>query len=201
MDGNVYISDSNNHRIRFIPRVTGTYFGQPMTADSIYTIAGTGTGGFNSDNVVATSAQLNGPQGLCVDVAGNVSVADYTNHRIRYIPKMSGIHFGQTMIANNIYTIAGTGVWGASGDGGIATAAKIHNPSDVDMDESGNLFIADRSNHRIRVIANTSGTYFGQLMTANSIYTIAGTGTSAYGGDGGVEPGSTPIPKRGSASI
>lgn len=181
--GNVYIADSIYHRIRFIPVAGGTYFGQAMTANYIYTIAGTGTGGFNNDNVVATSSQLNSPYGVRVDVAGNVYVADYTNNRIRFIAKTTGTYFGQAMTANYIYTIAGTGTGGFTSDNVAATSSQVNTPTDVTVDAGGNVYVADYANHRIRFIAKTAGIYFGQSMTANSIYTIAGTGTGGFNND------------------
>jgi predicted nucleotidyltransferase len=185
LQGNIYIGDTNNHRIRFIPTTTGTYFGQSMTANYIYTIAGNGTGSYGGDGGAATSAQLNNPRGVDVDAQGNVYIADYTNHRVRFVPKASGTYFGQSMTANYIYTIAGDGTGSYGGDGGPATAGQINNPNNLSVDAGGNVSIADYSNHRVRIVPKTSGTYFGQTMTANSIYTLAGDGTASFGGDEG----------------
>ncbi|MBL8023262.1 MAG: hypothetical protein JNK54_03120, partial [Elusimicrobia bacterium] len=180
--GNLYATDTVS-RIKFTPKVDGTYFGQSMTAHRIYTIAGTGTTSYNGDGVLATTAHLNIPRTLAIDAGGNVYIADQSNHRIRFVPKTGGTYFGQTMTANYIYTIAGTGTGSYGGDGGAATSTPLNNPYGVSVDPWGNVAIADYSNHRIRFIAKTSGTYFGQSMTANNIYTIAGDGTGAYNGD------------------
>ncbi|MBK8576263.1 MAG: VCBS repeat-containing protein [Elusimicrobia bacterium] len=182
-EGNVTIADTGNHRIRFIPKTTGTYFGQSMTANYIYTIAGNGTGGYVADDVAATSTQIYSPSGVSVDVAGNVYIADSTNHRIRFVPKTGGFYFGQTMTGGYIYTIAGNGTGTFGGDGGAATSAKVRDPFGVSLDADGNVYIGDYSNHRVRFIAKKTATYFGQAMTANSIYTIAGNGTGGYLGD------------------
>jgi hypothetical protein len=182
-NGNVYITDTGNHRIRFIPIANGTYFGQTMTANSIYTIAGTGTAGYNSDNVSATAGQINSPFGIAVDVLGNVIFADNSNQRVRFIPVTTGTYYGQSMTAHYIYTIAGTGTASFTGDGGVATSATFNGPSGVSVDAAGNVYISDYTNNRIRMVAKTSGTYFGQAMTAHFIYTIAGSGGSL--GDGG----------------
>jgi hypothetical protein len=182
--GNLFIADRTNNRVRFIPKVGGTYFGQSMTANFAYTIAGNGTLGFGSDGVVATSGQLNLPNDVFVDGEGNVSIADTGNKRIRFIPKTGGTYFGQSMTANFIYTIAGTGVAGYDGDGVAATTTRIDNPTGVSADLAGNIYLADTNNHRIRMIPKTGGTYFGQSMTANFIYAIAGDGTGSFGGDG-----------------
>jgi len=150
--GDVYIADYANQRVR---KVTA--------AGAISTIAGTGTAGYNSDGILATGAYLNQPIDVAVDGAGNVYIADSSNQRIRKIAT-SGI----------ISTVAGTGTSGFSGDGGLATAAKIYLPEGIALDSSGNLYIADTYNNRIRVVG-----------TNGVIKTIAGNGTSGYGGDGG----------------
>jgi hypothetical protein len=183
--GNVYIADQSNHRIRFVPKTGGTYFGQAMTANYIYTIAGTGTGSYGGDGGAATSTPLNSPYGVSVDLWGNVAVADYSNHRIRIIAKTSGTYFGQSMTANNIYTIAGDGTGAYNGDNVVATSGQIKQPRGASFDVAGNLFIADTYNYRIRFVPRSSGSYFGQTMTANYLYTIAGSGTFGFLGDGG----------------
>ena len=168
-----------------IPRTTGTYFGQSMTANCIYTIAGGGSPDFGTDGRVATSTQLNNPRGVYVDAGGNIIITDYSNNRVLFVPKTTGTYFGQSMTVNCIYTITGNGDWHYGGDGGIATAAGVYNPADVALDSGGNLYIAEQGNSRIRFVPRSNGTYFGQSMTANYIYTIAGNGTATFGGDGG----------------
>ena len=150
--GNVYIADTNNHRIRKVDP-SGT------TA----TIAGTGVSGFSGDSGAAVQAQLNLPHGVAVDGSGNVYIADTNNHRIRRVDS-----------SGTTTTIAGTGVSGFSGDGGAAVQARLNSPHGVAVDGSGNVFIADTNNHRIRRV-DSSGT----------ITTIAGTGVSGFSGDGG----------------
>ncbi|MBK8576261.1 MAG: VCBS repeat-containing protein [Elusimicrobia bacterium] len=179
-DGNLYIADKNNHRVRFVARTDGTYFGQSMTANYIYTIAGNGTGAYGGDGAIATAAQLNNPTAVNLDSIGNVYIADTTNFRIRFIPKTSGTYFGQAMTANYIYTLAGNGGFNYTGDGGIATSATMKNPTDASVDAGGNVYISDQSRTRIRFIPKRNGTYFGQSMTANFIYTIGGTGVGSY---------------------
>ncbi|MBO9540200.1 IPT/TIG domain-containing protein [bacterium] len=181
-DGNLYIAVFN--RIRMVPKASGTYFGQAMTANCIYTIAGTGTSGFNNDGILATTASLNNSTGVTLDAQGNVFIADTNNHRIRMIPRTGGTYFGQTMTAHYLYTIAGTGASGSDLDGTIATSARLNAPKGVAVDAQGNVFIADTSNHRVRMIPRTGATYFGQAMTANCTYTIAGKATAGYDPDG-----------------
>jgi PKD repeat protein len=130
-------------------------------SNTITTIAGTGTPGFVGEGGQATSAQLNSPGGVAVDVQGNVYISEYNNNRIR---KVSG---------GIITTVAGTGTAGPLGDGGQATSAQLNNPSDVAVDAQGNLYIADTQNHKIRKVS-------GGIIT-----TVAGTGTAGPLGDGG----------------
>jgi len=148
-EGNVYIADLGNHRIR---KVSGGI---------ISTVAGTGTAGSTGDGGQATSAQLNSPIGVAVDAQGSLYIADLGNYRVR---KVSG---------GIISTIAGTGTAGFSGDGGQATSAQLNASADVAVDGQGNLYIADYGNSRIRKVS-------GGIIT-----TIAGTGTAGFSGDGG----------------
>jgi sugar lactone lactonase YvrE len=138
-----------------------------LKAQTIYTVAGNGTGAFSGDGGAATLAQVNDPHGIATDAAGNIYISDFENHRIRKI-NTAGV----------ISTIAGTGFGGylASQDGGPATAAWIKWPIGVAVDAAGNVYFSDYGNNIIRKI-NTSG----------NISTIAGLpGTiPSYGGDGG----------------
>jgi trimeric autotransporter adhesin len=184
--GNVLIADQGNERIRVVAEHTGTFYGQAMTAGDIYTIAGTGQAGYSGDGGPATSAELQAPAGVAVDAAGNVVLADTNNNRVRLVAEHTGTFYGQAMTAGDIYTIAGDGTAGYSGDGGPAATAEVYRPNGVLVDSAGNLVIADSSNNRIRVIAETTGTFYGQAMTAGDIYTIAGDGNAGYSGDGGL---------------
>ena len=155
--GNLFIADTNNHRIRKVD-----------SAGVITTVAGTGErfggfGTFSGDGGPAIQAALNGPSGVAVDGAGNLFIADRYNHRIRKVDS-----------AGVITTVAGTGEFGFSGDGGPAIQAALNGPSGVAVDGAGNLFIADSDNHRIR-----------KVDSAGVITTVAGTGESGFGGDGG----------------
>lgn len=132
-----------------------------LCSQIIYTIAGNGVSGYNGDNISSSSAQVGGPTGIATDTAGNIYFCDQTNNRIRKIAP-NGM----------ITTVVGTGVGGFSGDGGPALNAKIAWPYDVAIDRSGNLYIADMMNKRIR-----------KVSTSGIITTIAGTGVAGYNGD------------------
>jgi DNA-binding beta-propeller fold protein YncE len=81
-------------------------------------------------------------------------------------------------------TVAGTGTPGYSGDGGPATSAELSGPEAAAVDATGNLVIADNGNNRIRVVAESTGTFYGRAMTAGDIYTVAGGKIAGYNGDG-----------------
>jgi sugar lactone lactonase YvrE len=150
--GDLYIVDRSNERIRKI-----------TPAGIISTIAGNGTMGFLGDGGPATSAQFYYPHGIAIDAAGNLYVTEEGGNRIRKITT-----------AGMISTVAGTGTYGAGGDGGRATAAQLASPYGVAVDSAGNLYIADYGNYRIR-----------KVTAAGIISTVAGTGTKGYSGDGG----------------
>ena len=150
--GNLYIADTSNQRILRVD-----------TAGTITTFAGTGEEGYSGDGGPAVQALLNGPFGVAVDGAGNLYIADTFNHRIRRVD-----------IAGTITTFAGTGEEGDSGDGGPAVQTLLNNPFGVAVDGAGNLYIADRDNHRIL-----------RVDIAGTITTFAGTGDRGYSGDGG----------------
>jgi PKD repeat protein len=206
-NGNVYIADTVNNRVR---RVT--------SAGQITTVAGTGTAGSTGDGGQATSAQLNVPEGVALDANGNLYVAEFAGHRVRRVTT-----------AGVISTFAGTGTAGSGGDGGQATSAQLRNPIGVTVDAAGNVYIADSGNHKIRrvtaqgVISTFAGTgtagftgdggqatsaqlsgpfgvtvdaggnvYIGdtgnnrirRVTSAGTITTIAGTGVAANTSDG-----------------
>jgi uncharacterized protein (TIGR03437 family) len=130
---------------------------------NISTLAGTGSAGFAGDNGPATAAQLNNPNGVTVDAAGNVYITDSNNHRIR---KVSPNH--------TITTFAGNGKAGFSGDGGPAISAQLYYPSDVTVDLVGNVYIADNNNNLVR-----------KVSPQGVITTVAGSGQPGFSGDGG----------------
>jgi len=159
--------------------------------DQLTTPAGTGAVGPVANGGPATGASL-GTCAATADTAGNLVIADGltnglggVNDEVRVVAKNSGTFYGQAMTAGDIYTVAGNGGFGFSGDRGPATGAKFKNPAVVVADGAGNLVITDTFNNRVRAVAETTGTFYGQAMTAGDIYTIAGNGHLGFGGDGG----------------
>ena len=183
--GDVIITDYENHAVRFVPASSGTFFGQSMVAGDIYTIAGTGSAGYSGDGAPATSAHLNGPHGAATGATANLAIADSGNNVIRFVPSASGTYFGHAMTADDIYTVAGNGTEGYTGNGGPGTSAELNGPSSVAIDSAGGIVIADCWNEVVRYLAPANGTYYGQAMTAGDIYTIAGNGSTGYTGNGG----------------
>ena len=134
-----------------------------MTAQIITTIAGTSVSGFSGDGGPATTAQLSQPYGIVADLSGNIYFTEEGNNVVRKI-NSSGI----------ISTIAGTGIAGFGGDGGPATAALLNMPIGMTIDASGNLYVCDSRNSRVR-----------KISTSGIITTAAGNGSSIHSGDGG----------------
>jgi len=153
--GNVYYSDSDNNLIRRIDAST----------EDVTTIAGTGIIGYSPNGTLAVNAEIGSPSGLAIDGAGNIYFADMRYNVVREIVAANG----------EIFTTAGSGILGYSGDNGPASTATLNNPQGLGFDSSGNLYIADSGNNVIRKV-NAENSF---------ITTFAGTGTAGYSGDGG----------------
>jgi hypothetical protein len=145
------------------------------------TPAGDGAPGPFDDGAPANATTLN-TCAVTVDPQGNLVVAA-NGAQVAVVAASTGTFYGQPMTAGDIYTIAGTGKEGFSGDGGPATAAELSKPAAVSVDSAGNLAIADPASNRVRVVAASSGTFYGQAMTAGDIYTVAGNGSAGFSGD------------------
>ena len=161
--GNLFIASQYSNRIRRVDAQTKI----------ITTYAGSGTTGYSGDGFDATSASLHYPNGVALDGAGNLFIADTYNNCIRRVDAATRI----------ITTVAGNGSAGDAGDGGPATSANLDEPLAVAVDGAGNLFIADESNYRVRhVDART------KIIT-----TMAGKGGSGYPSENGVPATSTGV--------
>ncbi len=188
--GNVYIGDTANCRIRKVD-----------TSQNTTTIAGNGTCAYAGDGGAATAAELFFPAGVAVDASGNIYEAEYGSATVRKIDT-----------TGKITTIAGVGSWGYSGDGGPAAKAALADPISLALDSSGDLFIGDTGNSNIREITpdgnihtvfsgivpdniavdSAGNLYFDdgvspfvqEIVKGGSLITIAGNGTSSFGGDG-----------------
>lgn len=155
--GDLLIADTSNAVIRVVTMGDGL----------IQTIAGTGSAGYNGDEILAVNAQLNSPSGVAVREDGAIAVADLSNNRVRLF-----------MVGGTISTVAGTGALGYTGDGHAATQAALQGPAAVAFDPAGDLIIADSSNNCVRLVYGAQGT----------IMTLTGTpNDDGYAGDSGPE--------------
>ncbi len=132
--GNLYIADTNNNRIRKV-----------STSGTITTIAGTGTAGYTGDNGAATSATLDKLAAVVVDSTGSLYIAETGNDVVRMIAT-----------SGTISTIAGNGSAGYSGDGGPATSARFNSPYGLNLDSSGDVYVADSMNNVVRMVNTTA---------------------------------------------
>ena len=182
--GNLAVADLGHNRVRLVAAHTGRFYGQKMKAGHIYTIAGNGYPTYSGDGGLATLSQLapSVPAALAVDRYGNIVVTDAANNRVRVIAARTGVFYRVRMTARHIYTVAGTGRSGFSGDGGLATRAQLAGPDAVAIDHAGNILVGDVGNYRVRVVAARTGRFYGRRMTAGHIYFLAGGGTA--GGSG-----------------
>jgi sugar lactone lactonase YvrE len=150
-NGNVYFSDASNERVRMV-----------NTLGIISTVAGNGVAASTGDGGQATAAEINNPASLIVDRYGDLYIGEYLGNRIRVV-NGSGV----------ISTLGGTGVAGFSGDGGLATAAKIDNPDGMTIDSHGYIYFGDEANNRIREIS-------GDPLQMNSLTAEQGFGINLY---------------------
>jgi uncharacterized protein (TIGR03437 family) len=158
LSGNIYVADSSNRRIRRI-----------SVAGTVTTVAGNGVCcGYTGDGGAAINAEIGSPWGIATDASGNLYFTDTYNYVVRKVTA-----------SGTISTVAGNGTYGYAGDGGPATSAEFRYPYSVAPDGSGNLYIGDFYNYRVRKVA-ANGT----------ITTVAGNGNCCFNGDGGSATGS-----------
>jgi len=153
-DGNIYIADNGNNVVRVV-----------NTAGIIKNFAGTGASGYSGDGDTAHYGTLRLPQALAISATGDLFIAEGGNHIIRKVAAGTRI----------MSTVAGTGAAGNMGDGGSALAARLNTPSGVAVSASGDIYIADVLNNKVRKVDGSTGV----------ITTFAGTGMSGNSGDNG----------------
>lgn len=201
--GDLFIADSAGHRVREVTPGADKVIGAPGDSDDVITtIAGNGTYDqpFNGDGGPATSATLTDPEGVAVDAAGDLYIADATRDRVRFVcraPAGCPATSVGPIAADTIVTVVGTGapcanassVQAPCGDGGPALRTQVTSPEGLAVDANGNLYVADRGDHRIRFLCNQpSCGVAGTTISAGQITTVAGHGViclTSTCGDGG----------------
>ena len=180
--GNMYVLDNTFGRVLKVNLTTG----------QTTSYAGNGTTGFSGDNGPATTAQLNGPSGMCIDTHDNLFIADSDNAVIRVVVGPSAVTpLGLTgpVTAGNIYTVVGIQTSTNpefGGDNGPALSSHLHFPDGCAFDTNGNLYIADRGNNEIRVVLSAAGAAAPPIglgagpLVANNIYRFAGAAGGSF---------------------
>ena len=169
--GDVFIAEATAQRVQEVRGGSGT----------VVTVAGTGTAGFNGDGPNATARELDEPTGVAVDTAGDVFIADTANCRVRVVPAATTTLFGQNVRAGGLFTVAGTGVCGSSGQGGPLATAQLWDPVAVTLDTAGDLLVADSGDQSVLLApSGASGTFYGSVVGAGDIGVVVG-GAGGYG--------------------
>ncbi len=167
--GDVYIAEATAQRVQVV-RPTGR---------AVVTVAGTGQAGFNGDGLAGPASELDEPTGVAVDGVGDLVIADTANCRVRVLAARSATLFGRAMTAGHLYTVAGTGVCGSSGQGGPVATAQLWNPVAVAVDSAGDLVVADNGDQSVLLAPPRGGTYYGTPVGAGDIGVVVG-GTGGY---------------------
>jgi len=175
-NGNLYISDCYNNRIRKVDVSTGV----------VSTVVGSGTASSTGDGSAATSATINCPVFSRFDSAGNLYITEWDGAFVRKVVTVStDIPTVAPSLSPHsisvISTVAGSGIYGYTGDGGVATSATLGAPEAVVVDSLGNIYIADTYNYCVRKVTISTGI----------ITTVAGSGVGGFSGDGGAATSAT----------
>jgi sugar lactone lactonase YvrE len=168
--GDVYFSEANEQRVEMID----------PTGRGVAVVAGTGQAGSGGDGGSAAAGQLDEPTGVALDRSGDLLIADTANCRVRLVPVANGEAFGQHVVRDDIYTVAGTGVCGSAGQGGPLRGAELFDPVAVATDSAGHLLVADAGDQSILLAPSVSGTYYGAAVGGGDLGVIVG-GTGSYG--------------------
>lgn len=177
--GDLFIADTANCRVRVVPAVTGTLFGQAVAAGGLFTVAGTGLCGSAGQGGPLRTAQLWNPVAVTLDAAGDLLVADSGDQSVLLAPSGgSGTFYGSAVGAGDIgVVVGGSGSYGpylADGLPANGPTAELNDPRGLAVGPTGALFVTDGFMHVIRVVPAVNGTLLGTVMKAGDLYTVAG---------------------------
>ncbi|MFZ0668568.1 MAG: hypothetical protein WAM97_22655 [Acidimicrobiales bacterium] len=148
----------------------------PAASDKPQIFAGNGRSGYTGEGHAAGDAELNNPTGIALDAFGDLFIADTSNCVIREVPSHDGAEWGIPMTEGDIYTVAGTGTCGQTGDGGPALRSELWDPTDVAIGPHENVVIADQGGEEITDLPSVSGTYYGTAVSTGRLAVVAGFG-------------------------
>jgi hypothetical protein len=181
--GDVFVADTGNDTVRVLAARSGCLLGQQVTGGDLYTMVGTpGHPGYYGDGGPASSAELDAPGGVALDAEGDLFIADSGNSVVREVSAAGSCPSGT---APKIATIAGTGARGALASGSPATGTELDQPGSLAVGPDGNLYLDDAGSDLVAVLALSSGHVFGQSVTGDDLYVVAGDGSRGDAGNGG----------------
>jgi sugar lactone lactonase YvrE len=174
--GDLFIADPSNNQVLELLSNAGVALAPGMKPGKLSVVAGNGSGGYSGDGQAATSAELDEPEGVGVDPAGDLYIADTANCVVREVASHTGDQWGVAMVRGSIYTVAGTHTCGQVGDGGPALHAELWNPSDVVIGPGGVLLVADSGGEEVLAEPETTGSFYGVHIAAGHLAVVAGFG-------------------------
>ena len=174
--GDVFVADSTTNEVLELPAASGRHFAKYMGTGRLSVVAGDGSPGDTGNGQLASTAELDGPVGVGVDPAGDLFIADTESCEVREVAAGDGAQWGIPMLAGRIYTVAGTGTCGETGDGGPADHAELWDPVDVAVGPVGDLLVSDGGGDEILDLPARSGTYYGAHIAADHLAVVAGIG-------------------------
>ena len=190
--GGVFIADTGNCRVVEVPGALGSP-GPPAAGGTVRVVAGDGCGGAAGPvGAPATRARIGAAEGVAVDAAGDLFIADTSGDRVLEVPASTTTRLGVTMAAGHLYVVAGEGAPEPPAGAGPGGMVGLDAPQGLAVDPAGDLFIADTGHCEVREVPARSGTQFGVPMVAGGLSTVAGSGrcgtvagASVATGDGG----------------
>jgi NHL repeat len=190
-NGDLFIADTANCKVRVVPAVSAAVLGHPVVRDHIYTAAGTGVCGSAGQGGAIGTAQLYDPVAVAVDFAGDLLVADRGDQSVLLASASGGTYYGTAVAAGDIgVVVGGTGSYGpyiADGLSATGAGAELNDVRDIALGPTGALVLTDGFMHVVRVVPSQSGSMFGRTMSAGDLYTVAGAlpvSTAAGSGNG-----------------